>query len=80
MKTNEVKTVVAILIPDKTDFKTKAVTTDKEEPCNSTSGYLSEETQNTKLNRHMLYIVTVGLFTITKIKKWCIYTTKHDSA
>ena len=53
MKTNEVKTVVAILIPDKTDFKTKAVTTDKEEPCNSTSGYLSEETQNTKSKGHI---------------------------
>ena len=31
---------------------TKAITRDKEGPGNSTSGYLSKETQNTKLKRH----------------------------
>ena len=40
---------VAILVPDKIDFKIKAMTRDKERPSNSTSGYLSEETQNTDL-------------------------------
>ena len=39
------KTWVAILIPDKIDFKAKAITKDKEGPSNSTSGYLSEGTQ-----------------------------------
>ena len=44
---NKQKNRAAILIPDKTDFKTKAVTRGKEGPNNPTSGYLSEETQNT---------------------------------
>ena len=34
-------------MPDKIDFKTRAITRDKEGPSNFTSGYLSEETQNT---------------------------------
>ena len=42
------KAGVGILISDKTDFKTKAITTAKEGPSNSTSGYLSKETQNRK--------------------------------
>ena len=42
------KTEVAILIPDEINFKTKALKRDKEGPSNSTSGYLTEETQHTK--------------------------------
>ena len=34
-----------ILILDKIEFKTKAITRDKEGPSDSTSGYLPEETQ-----------------------------------
>ena len=45
------KTLLVILISDKIDFKTKA--TMKDQVCNSTSGYLSKETQNTNLKRHM---------------------------
>ena len=41
---------VAIDIPDKIHFKTEAI---KEGPNNSTSGYLSKETQNTKSKRHI---------------------------
>ena len=47
------KAGVTILIPDKIDFKIKAITRDKEGPRNSTSRYLSEETQNTNLKRSM---------------------------
>ena len=49
MKTNKKKRKagVAIFIPDKINFKTKAITRDKEGPNNSTSGYLSQKTQNT---------------------------------
>ena len=43
MKIIFLKYRVAIPIPDKIDFKTKAITRDKEGPSNSTSGYLSEE-------------------------------------
>ena len=52
METKQRKAGVAILTSDKTDFKTKTITRDKEGPSNSTSGYLSKETQNTKLKRH----------------------------
>ena len=45
--------MVAILLTDKRDFKTKAITRDKEGPSNVTSQYLSEEIQNAKLKRHM---------------------------
>ena len=45
--------MVAILIPDKIDFKAKAITSVKEGPSNSTSGYLSKVTQNTKSIRHI---------------------------
>ena len=44
---------VAKLIPDKIDFKTKAEIRENKESSNSASGYLSEETQNTKLKRHV---------------------------
>ena len=60
-------------MPDEIDFK-KGYNrrTDKEEPSNSTSGYLSEETQKTKpkkLNQKDIYIhiFTAALFTIAKI-------------
>ena len=52
METNR-KAGVAILTPDKIHFKNRTVTRDKEGLSNSTSGYLSEEIQNTKLKRHM---------------------------
>ena len=45
---------VAILIPDKIDFKTKAIITrDGKGPSNSTFGDLFEESQNTRLKRHI---------------------------
>ena len=44
---------VTILTPDKTDFKTKAITRDKEGPSNSTSDYLSKEAQSTNSKRYM---------------------------
>ena len=47
------KAGAVILMPDKIDFKTKAITRNKEGPSNSTYGYLSEETQNTKLKIHI---------------------------
>ena len=47
------KSWVALLISDKIDFKTKAITGDEEGPSNFTSGYLSKETQNTNLKRYM---------------------------
>ena len=47
------KAWVAILKPDKIDFKTKTITRDREGPGNSTSGYLSPKTQNTKSKRHI---------------------------
>ena len=52
------KTVVAIHISDKIDFKHRLyITRDEEEPSNSTSEYLSEETPNTNLKRHAsLYV------------------------
>ena len=39
----KIKAAVATLTPDKIDFKTKAITRDKEGSTNSTSGYLSKE-------------------------------------
>ena len=48
------KVGVVMLILDKIDFKTKSISTDKEGPSNFTSGYLSEETQNTKSKRRPL--------------------------
>ena len=42
METNKQKAGIAILIPDKIDFKIKAITRDKEGPSNPTSGYLFE--------------------------------------
>lgn len=52
MKTKQ-EAQVTILILDKIDFETKAITQDKEGHSNSIFGYLSKETQNTKLKRHM---------------------------
>ena len=56
-------------IPDKRDFKMKAITRDEKGSSNSTSGYLSKETQNTKLKRLTLYIdmFVAALFTIAKL-------------
>ena len=54
---NGKKAGVAVITSDKIDFKTKAITRNKERLSNSTSGYLSEETQNINLKRHMpLYV------------------------
>ena len=47
------KAGVAILISDKINCKTKAITRGKEEPSNSTSGCLSKETQKSSLKRHI---------------------------
>ena len=52
LQTNKQKVGVSISLSDKTDFKTKAITRDKEEPNNSISGYLAKETQNANLKRH----------------------------
>ena len=52
---------VAILIPHKLDFKTEGITREKEGPSNFISGYLSEETQNTKLKKHMHSYVDCSL-------------------
>ena len=46
------KAEISILIPDKRDFKTKAIR-DKEGLSKCSSGYLSKETENTQLKRHM---------------------------
>ena len=51
METN--KAGVAIIMPDKIDLNTKAITSDKGGPNVFTSGYLSEETQNTILKGHV---------------------------
>ena len=47
------KSGVTIFIPDKTDFKTKAISRDKEGPSNSSSGCLCKETPDTKLEREI---------------------------
>ena len=51
MKIKTKRAGVATLIPDKTDFKTKAITRN-EGLSNSISGYLLEEIQDTKLKIH----------------------------
>ena len=48
---NKRKVGAAIFIPDKIYFK--AIKREKEGHNNSTSGYLFEETQNTKSKRHI---------------------------
>ena len=45
---------------NKIDFKTEAKKRNKRTPSNSTSGYLSEENQNTNFKRHMNFIVTAA--------------------
>ena len=50
---NEKKTGLTILIAGKIESKTKAITRDKEGSSNFTSGYLSEETQNTTSKGHV---------------------------
>ena len=91
METNK-KAVVAMLKPDKIDFKRKAIT--DEELSSSTSGYLSKETRNTELKKPTYICMLIStLFTITKIwkqpkcssrdewiKNWYIYTVEYDSA
>ena len=42
---NKQKSGEAILIPDKIDFRTKAITRDKERSSNSTAGYLSKDSK-----------------------------------
>ena len=59
---------VAILTPDKTEFKMKAITRDKERPSNSTSGYLSEETPDNKLYKDIYtHMFIAALYIIAKI-------------
>ena len=54
---NKQKVGVTILTSDKINFKPKAVTRDKGGPSNLSSEYLSEETPNTTLKRHVnLYV------------------------
>ena len=50
---NFFKAVAAMHIQVKTDVKTKPIMREKEGPKNSTSGYLSEETQNANSERYM---------------------------
>ena len=45
--------MASIIIPDKTDFKAKATTRNKEGSSNFTSWYSSRENQDTKLKRHI---------------------------
>ena len=64
------KARVAKLILDKADFKSKAYNQrqKKKGPSNSISRYFSEETQNTKLKRHIYpHMFIAALFTIAKI-------------
>ena len=56
-------------MPDKIDFKTRAITRDKEGPSNFTSGYLSEETQNTNSKNIHIHTFITTLFTIAKVWK-----------
>ena len=58
----EKKAGVAILIPYEIDFYTKAVTREKEGPSNSTCGYLSEKSQNTKSKMHIYQFVHCSIF------------------
>ena len=53
MRMETKKAGVAMLLPHKIDFKTKAITRDNEGTSNFTYGYLLEETQNTELKRHV---------------------------
>ena len=52
-KQKQKKSGIAVLIPHKIEFKTRAITRNKEGPSNSTSEYLSKETQNTNLKRYI---------------------------
>ena len=62
-------TGIAIIVSDKKTFKTKAITRDKERSSNSTSGYLSKETQNANSKRHILPYVHCSIILITEIWK-----------
>ena len=63
------KSGAEVLTPDKTNFKTKAITRDKEGPSNSTSGRLSEETQTLTRKDVYIHMFTEALFIITKTRK-----------
>nr|KAF6441002.1 hypothetical protein HJG63_012231 [Rousettus aegyptiacus] len=58
---NEKQSGVAILTPDKTEFKTKAITIDKEGPSNLISGYLFDENENITLKGHVHPYVHCGI-------------------
>ena len=60
------KAGVAILIPDKIDFKTKAITRDKQE-LSYPAQYLSEKTQNTTLKQYVNCMLILMLFTVAMI-------------
>ena len=51
------KRLVYLIISDKIDIKTMAITRNKEGSSKFTSGYLSEETQNTNSKRHMHFYI-----------------------
>ena len=63
------KSGVAILIPDKIDFKTKAIPKDKEGPSNSTSGHFTEESGNIALIRHTHLYVHCRIIDTVKIQE-----------
>ena len=67
------KARVASDIPDKIDFKTKAITRDKEGPSNSTDAYLFKEYPNTSLKDICPHMFIATFFTITKVWKQIKY-------
>ena len=86
------KAGIAILLSDKTDFKTRAVTGDKGGPRNSTSGHLPEENETLIRKDTCNPMFTAAILTIAMIwkqhrcssvdewikKKWiCVCTPTH---
>ena len=95
MKTKpNIKAKVAILIPDKIDFETKAIQHEtKKDPATPFLGIYPKKHKTLNQKDICIHMFTAALFTITKvwkqpecpsvgewIKKWCIYTMKYDSA
>ena len=61
------KAGIAIVVPEKIYFKTKAVTRDKEGSSSCTSWCSSTETQKTVKQKDMQHMFNAALFTIAKI-------------